>query len=369
MKHDSLHTPPMKEKALIVCSESPYPFVVGGYERLIKDYQSQVFSEYDVYFLACQQDSLKQLFHYGVPIRSKRARDKILDQNFAFVFFVHSDFDWNGGRLVSPLIDQFPSFCFTQFHPNPEIQDKRFRGIITHYSQRPHRDVLQIGGSYDPEVFFKMRESEEFIVCVGRLHPCKNQLELVRDYREKIYRKHGVPLYLVGGSSEPEYHALVNKFVDGVSVLSTCDPENPMAASSWRTSRDIAALCNRARMFVMPSKEESFCIALIEAIACGTTCVVNGAYYGFDERDLRPNVYGNIAGRRGTIHALIDEVLSQNIRVDGSGWVKKYSLAKTKKQLMGFIHQRLDPRRQQLANPISKDCAPKSLPHILSRSP
>ena len=150
-----------------------------------------------------------------------------------------------------------------------------------------------------------------------------------------------MPLYLVGGSSEPDYYALVNQFVDGISVLSTSDPENPMSNSSWRTSRDIAALCNRARMFVMPSEEESFCIALIEAMACGTTCVVDGTYYGFDKNDLRPNVYGNITGPDGSILELIDEVLNRDIRIDASEWVKKYSLADTQKQLMTFIHRRL----------------------------
>lgn len=332
---------PIKEKALIVCSESPYPFVVGGYERLIKDYQSHVFSDYDVYFLFCHRNSSEQLFHYGLPVRSKAERERILAQDFAFAYFVHSDFDCNDRRVVNPLIDRLPSFFFTQFHPNPEIEDQRFRGVITHYSESPHKDVLQIGGSYNPDVFFKDRQSEEFIICVGRIHECKNQLELVRDYRERIYHKHGMPLYLVGGSSEPEYYPLVNQFVDGVSVLSTSDPENPMASTSWRTSGDIATLCNRARMFVMPSEEESFCIAMIEAMACGTTCVVDGDYYGFDRNDLRPNVYGNINGRNGSIHDLIDEVLSEDIRIDASEWVKKYSLAETKKQLMAFIQERL----------------------------
>lgn len=331
----------MKKKALIVCSESPYPDVVGGYERLIKDYQAHVFSDYDVYFLVCRRDSVKQLLHYGVPVRSKAERERILSQEFAFAFFVHSDFDCDGPNVVRPLIDRIPSFCFVQLHPNDQIEDQRFQGIITHHTEGPHKNVLRIGGSYNPEVFYKERQSEEFIVCVGRIHPHKNQLALVRDYRKRIFRKHGMPLYLVGGSSEPDYFLSVNQFVDGVSVLSTCDPENPLGGSSWRTSHDIAALCNRARMFVMPSEKESFCIALIEALACGTTCVVDGLYYGFEEHDLRPHVYGNIAGKDGSILDLIDEVLTKDIRIDASEWVKKYSLAEHQKQLMAFIHKRL----------------------------
>jgi glycosyltransferase involved in cell wall biosynthesis len=330
-----------KRKALIVCSESPYPFVVGGYERLIEDYQHHVFTDYDVYFLDCRRDRLNMVHHYGAPLGNRYARRHVLNDDFAFALFVHSDFDCNGRRLISPLIHRIPSFFFTQYHPNPEIEDGRFRGIITHHSESPHKDVLRIGGSYNPEIFFKNRQSEEFIICVARIHPVKNQLELVRDYRERIYKKHHIPLYLVGGSSEPEYYALVKEYVDGVSVLSTCDPANPMAPTSWRTAREIAALCNRARMFVMPSEEESFSIALIEALACGTTCVLNGEYRGFDPEDLRPNVYGNIAGPDGSILSLIDEVLSRDIRIDGSEWVKKYSIAKTRRRLVSFIQKRL----------------------------
>jgi glycosyltransferase involved in cell wall biosynthesis len=331
----------LKKKALIICSESPYPDVVGGYERLIKDYQAYVFSDYDVYFMVCRGDSLQQIFHYGVPVRSQAERERILADDFAFAFFVHSDFDFNGPCIISPLIDRVPSFCFVQLHPNDEIEDRRFRGIITHHSENPHPDVLRIGGAYNPEVFYKNRQSEEFILCVGRIHPHKNQLELVRNYRKKIYEKHGLPLYLVGGSSETNYFPLVNKFVDGVSVLSTSDSRNAMAGSSWRTSRDLAGLCNRARLFVMPSREESFCIALIEAMACGTTCVVNGEYCGFDEDDLRPNVYGNITRKQGSILDLIDQALLEDVRIDASEWVKKYSLARAQEQLMTFIHERL----------------------------
>src|SRR5262245_64855354 len=111
-----------KPKALIVCSESPYPFVVGGYERLIADYQSHVFADFDVYFLDCRRDSLNQLHHYGRPVGRNGDRERIIEEeNFAFAFFVHSDFDFNGPRLISPLIERVPSFCFTQYSPNAEV--------------------------------------------------------------------------------------------------------------------------------------------------------------------------------------------------------------------------------------------------------
>ena len=331
----------MKERVLLVCSESPYPVVVGGYERLIKHFETHIFADYDVYFLVCRGDSIKALLHYGVLVRNKTERTQILTQSFAFALLIYSDFDYEDPQLIKPLIDRTPSFCFTQLHPNSEIMDERFKGIITHYSDSPHEDVLLIGGAYDPAIFYKHRQHEEFIVCVGRIHHVKNQLELVSQYREKIYRQHGLPLYLVGGSSDDDYYLLVSQFVDNVSVLSTSDPQDLVAASNWRTAQQIAEICNQARMFVMASAEESFCLALIEAMACGTTCVVNGMYYGFDEHDLRPHVFGNVSGKVGSTLDLLDEALSRDIRIDASEWVKKYVIAETKQKLLAFIHERL----------------------------
>jgi glycosyltransferase involved in cell wall biosynthesis len=331
----------MKKRVLIVCSESPYPVVVGGYERLIKEYESNIFSDYDVYFLICRKDSLKALLHYGAPVTDQTEKERLLDQRFEFALFIHSDFDFMGPRIISPLIERIPSFCFTQLHPNEEFTDGRFRGILTHFSESPHENVLVIGGFYDPSVVFKNRQGDDFVVCVGRIHERKNQLELVRHYREKIYLKHQLPLYLVGGSSQDDYYDLVAQFVDNVSVLSTSDPRQPLAHTNWKSLEQIAEICNRARMFVMASEEESFCLALVEAMACGTTCVVNGIYYGFDPDDLRPHVYGNITGRQGSTLDLVDEVLERDIRIDASEWVRKYNVAGAKERILTFINERL----------------------------
>ena len=91
----------------------------------------------------------------------------------------------------------------------------------------------------------------------------------------------------------------------------------------------------------MASPKESFCMALIEAMACATTCVVNGHYWGFDEADIQPNVFGNTTAKRGDILDLVDEALRRNIRIDGSIWARKFSLNQTKGKLLSFINERL----------------------------
>ncbi|HVG20315.1 MAG TPA: glycosyltransferase [Blastocatellia bacterium] len=329
----------MKKKALIASSANPYPTVTSGCERLIMDYQLHLLSDYDTYFLLTRSGGWEPLglFHRDRQIPGDVTVENILSHDFEFILFI----GFTENEFIRRLVDQVPSFCLTDIHPRDDLPDALFKGIMAHLSTGPHKDVLLLGACYNSEIFFKNRRSEEFILSVGRIHPDKNQHELVRDYKDRIYEKYGLPLYLVGGVNDSEYFSQVNGYVDNVSVLSTVDPEKPWSNECWKSSRQIADLCNRARMFVMASPKESFCIALIEALACGATCVINGNYWGFDEADIRPNVFGNTTEKRGSVIDLLDEALGRDVRIDGSEWVKKFSSKETKKTLMRFINERL----------------------------
>jgi len=329
----------MKKKALLASSANPYPVVTSGCERLIIDYQSHLLSDYDVYFLLTRSDGWGPvgLYHRDELITDDVTIEKVLDHNFEFALFI----GFMVNDFTRQLVERIPSFCLTDIHPRDDLPDDLFKGIMAHRSTSPHKDVMLLGACFNSEIFFKNRRGEEFILSVGRVHPDKNQHELVCGYKERIYEKYRLPLYLAGGADDLDYFRHVNEYIDNVSIFSTVDPERPGAKTGWKPSSQVADLCNRARMFVMASPKESFCIALIEAIACGTTCIVNGNYWGFDEADIRPNVYGNTIEKRGSILDLLDEALSRDIRIDGSEWVKKFSLKETKKLLLKFINERL----------------------------
>jgi glycosyltransferase involved in cell wall biosynthesis len=114
-----------------------------------------------------------------------------------------------------------------------------------------------------------------------------------------------------------------------------------LADANWCTARQIAELCNRARLYVSASAKESFSLAMIEAMACGTTCVVNGDYWGFAESQLRPNVYGNITAKRGSVVELAAEALRDEVRIDGSEWARRYSLRELRETVLRFIDERI----------------------------
>jgi len=329
----------MKKKALIVSSANPYPVVTSGCERLIVDYQYHLLSGYDVYFLATDPASWQPLglYHQDERVMSAVTLDDLLGLAFEFAFFV----GFKSNEFMRRLISRIPTFCLTDTHPREDLPDSLFKGILAHRTTSPNDALLLMGAAYDSDTFFKQRKGEEFVLSVARIHPDKNQLELVRGYKERIYDKHGLPLYLVGGIGDAGYFSHVNEYIDRASVLSTTDKQQPTAMTAWKSPEEIAALCNRARLFVMASPKESFCMALIEAMACGTTCVINGHYWGFDEADIRPNVFGHTNARQGDILDLVDDALSRDVRIDGSVWARKFSLNETKAKLLAFINERL----------------------------
>ena len=348
----------MTRRVLLVSAASPYPVVTNGCARLVSDYLTHLFPADEVYLLLARPGDWAPLgLYFGdQPVAGDLNVSGLLAHDFAFVLFI----GFKENEFTLELARSRGSFCLTDTYPHPDVPQGLFRGILSHRSSDPHPDLLIVGGSYDDEVFYPDaapdrtgrdragpdraghdRGGEELVLSVGRIHPDKRQLELCEGYRERIFEEYGLPLYLAGGVADPGYFREVEPYIDGVSVVSSIDPGQPLASSNWRSAREIALLCHQARLFVLASPKESFGLALIEAMACGTTCVVNGDYRGFAELDLRPNVFGNITGKRGSVVDLAARALCDDVRIDASEWARKYALRETRRVLSRFIDNRL----------------------------
>jgi glycosyltransferase involved in cell wall biosynthesis len=326
-------------RALLVSTANPYPIVTNGCARLVSDYLTTMFPQYEMYFLLARRGDWAplRLFHQGRPVGRELHVQDLLAHDFAFVLFI----GFKENELTRALAGFRPSFCLTDTYPHPDLPDGLFRGVLSHRAVERHRDLLLVGGCYDDGVFYPYRRSEELVLAVGRIHPDKNQLELVRSYRQAIFEEYGLPLHLVGGVDDPDYFGEVEGYVDSLAVVSSIDPADPLATGSWCSASEIAELCNRARLFVSASPRESFGLAMIEAMACGTTCVVNGDYRGFVTADLRPHVYGHITAQQGAVIELVAQALRDDVRIDGSTWARKYSVREIREVLSQFIDERL----------------------------
>jgi len=329
-------------RALLVSTANPYPVVKDGCERLVHDYVGAMFPTHEMHFLhATAGDwSPRALYRDGRPVDGDVDLPRLLDHDYAFVVFV----GFKSTAFTRELAASRPSFCYSDTFPHPDVPGGLFRGILSHRGAPADGgdDVLLVGGSFDDDLFRPQRRDEDIVLAVGRIHPDKNQLELVSRYRDAIFEPYGLPLHLVGGASDPDYYDAVAPFVDGVAVVSSIvDPRQPAADANWRSARQIAALCNRARLFVSASPREAFGLALVEALACGTTCVVNGDYRGFAEADLRPRVHGNVTARRGSIVDLVAEALRDDVRIDASQWARRYAMPALRDAVTRFVDDRV----------------------------
>jgi glycosyltransferase involved in cell wall biosynthesis len=329
----------MKSRVLLVSPANPYPTVTNGCARLVLDYVQSVFAEEDVSYLSVEPQTWtpRHLYrdHRQIgPVTS----GFLLNAGFSLVFFV----GFRSTPFTRSLVANLPAFCLTDTLPHPDIPEGIFRGILSHRAPEPREDLLICGGSYDSAVYFKNRQSEDLVTCVGRIHPDKGQLELVQGYREQVYERFHRPLLLVGGSDDRAYFEAVRAHIDGVAVRSTLGT----APDGWLAPPRIADVLNRARCYVSASPRESFGIALAEALACGTTCVLNGHYAGFVPAELQRHVYGNVTGKRGSTLDLLAEVLEQDVRLDGSEWVRMFSVEAAARRQRAFIRRRLETFRE-----------------------
>jgi glycosyltransferase involved in cell wall biosynthesis len=329
----------MIRRALLVSTANPYPVVTNGCARLVSDYQSIMFPQYESYFLRTRPGDWAPLclFRQGRPISGEPGIHDLLGHDFTFVLFI----GFKENEFTRQLAGLRPSFCLTDTYPHPDLPAGLFRGVLSHRAGERHHDLLIVGGSYDDRVFYPDRRSEELVLAVGRIHPDKNQLDLVRGYRQTVFEEYGLPLHLVGGVDDPAYFGELERYLDGVAVVPSIDPADPLATGGWRPAAEIAELCNRARLFVSAAPKESFGLAMIEAMACGATCVVNGDYCGFVPADLRPHVYGHITTAQGSVVELLAQALRHDVRIDASRWVRKYSVSVMRETLSEFIDERL----------------------------
>ena len=331
----------MKQKILMVCEQWAWPKIKGGIESRIRAYRDVILKDdFEVYFYFTHAQMVPKLRMpndmdvVNPPMVQMRAI------NPDITLFMNGDCGMQKVPILKHFRDTSKTILMTQKWKKGDAAE--FDAVITNYADVPtDESVLQIGGFYDSSIFYKARNAEKFVLHVGRIHDTKNQVELVKNYKKEIYLKHKIPLYMVGGTFTNDYFQEVYKYVDGVSVMGTAKKGVPYTDRNWINNKALARLYNSARLFVLPSKQETFGLALSEAMACGTTCVVDGEYPGMPQEELENYVLGNVREYTGSIIQNIDKALTEDIRLDGAEWVRKFSLLEQKRTIIDFIKIRI----------------------------
>ncbi len=147
----------------------------------------------------------------------------------------------------------------------------------------------------DPSLFLETHKVKDFILCVGRIDPRKNQLSLIMALKGT-----GIPLVLIGRPDTARfdwyYEACVREADGGVLFLRDLHHDSPLLASCYAA----------ARVLVLPSFLEFPGLAALEAGLAGCSVVVTKVgvareYLGSHARYLDPSSLQSI--RRAVLDA------------------------------------------------------------------
>ncbi len=121
---------------------------------------------------------------------------------------------------------------------------------------------------------------QDFVLCVGRIEPRKNQLMLLHSLRYS-----GIPVVLVGQESDPDYSKLVRS-ITKVNVFYTGQIPNQ--------SELLPSAYAAAKVFCLPSWAEGAPLSALEAAASGTALVLSNRsgeseYFGEAARYCDPS--------------------------------------------------------------------------------
>jgi glycosyltransferase involved in cell wall biosynthesis len=171
-----------------------------------------------------------------------------------------------GVRAAHLIITNSQSAATEIVRRNPEAKPK----LIQSYEGLDHDRFKPDGLPGEKEALRnKVGLPQEYIVWVSNLYPYKQADLLIRAYArlpEELQTRY--PIVFIGGDWDNQRSTLQAlaaqlTIVDRIIFLGWIDDE-------W-----IPAALRHARLFVLPSREETFGRSVIEAMACGTPCLVN----------------------------------------------------------------------------------------------
>ncbi|TMA78579.1 MAG: glycosyltransferase [Deltaproteobacteria bacterium] len=142
-----------------------------------------------------------------------------------------------------------------------------------------------------PDAFTSRYGVRDYVLCVGRLEPRKNQLMLAQALRAS-----GVPLVLLGAVADDAYAALVRRHGGAnVHLIESLPHDSDLLASAYAG----------ARVFALPSWCEGAPLSALEAAATGTELVLS-------DRSAEPEYFGPAATYcdPGDMQALGETVLT-----------------------------------------------------------
>nr|WP_281253329.1 glycosyltransferase [Longibacter salinarum] len=108
------------------------------------------------------------------------------------------------------------------------------------------------------------------VLFMSRLHPKKNVLGLLEAW-QNVSQEHPRAELIIAGSGEDEYVDMLHARVRDLGI------EHSVSFPGFVTGEDKARLLKTSWLFVLPSHQENFGVAVLEALAAGLPVVISDA--------------------------------------------------------------------------------------------
>jgi len=141
--------------------------------------------------------------------------------------------------------------------------------------------IKVIYNGIDPEKFYasKRRNKKPYLLYVGTLQPRKNLVNIIKAY-SFLADKIDDALVIVGGSGWKNSPVL-----EVIKSLGK-QAKRRIVFKGYVTAEELALLYREAKLFILPSLHEGFCLPILEAMASGTAVLTA-------RRTAIPEVYGD----------------------------------------------------------------------------
>lgn len=115
-----------------------------------------------------------------------------------------------------------------------------------------------------------LSSTEDFILFLGRIHPKKGVLLLLEAYQELLKQYNEIPkLVLAGPGIDSSYGLLIKKILANNDIL-----KKKVILPGMLTGNLKWGAFYTCKAFILPSHQENFGIAIVEALACGKPVLI-----------------------------------------------------------------------------------------------
>jgi glycosyltransferase involved in cell wall biosynthesis len=223
---------------------------------------------------------------------------------------------------------------------HPEFRER----MITSYEGLQH-EIFQPVPAKDEPARLKEKFGLEpgYFLWISNFYPYKQAGLLIAGYarlQPETRRRH--PLVMVGGN-------WLNGLDAARAAARTLGIEKDVQFPGWVDDSMIAPLYRHAAAFCLPSREETFGRSVIEAMACGTPCIVNDIPIMHEVTDGQAFIinYHDPAAVAVALQKLIaDDNLIDRLRAGGIARAREFTFEKLATERITAIRRLLESRPQ-----------------------